>query len=331
MLHSPHRRAPEISVVVPLFNEETNVGRLHERLAAALTGLGMAAEVVYVDDGSSDATRPILERLAQADPRVVVVRLSRNFGHQAAVTAGLDHARGDAVVVMDGDLQDPPELIADMLALWEQGHEVVYAVRRRRREHVLKRFAYASFYRLLGTVAELPIPADSGDFGLMDRKVVDALARMPERRRFVRGLRAYAGFRQIGLPYDRPARPAGRTKYKLADLIRLATDGLVGFGGEPLRLVTRLGVVVALAAAMMTAWVVADALGHRTAPRGWASLVVVVLFMGSIQLLSLGIMGEYVRRIFDEVKARPTYVVGRFEPSRGAVEVAEPRPRRARA
>ena len=324
-------KPPTLSVVIPLRDEMEVVGELHRRLAATLDALPIDSEILFIDDGSADDTPAILDRLRRRDPRLAVLTLSRNFGHQAAVTAGLDHARGDAVVVMDGDLQDPPELIADMLALWEQGHEVVYAVRRRRREHVLKRFAYASFYRLLGTVAELPIPADSGDFGLMDRKVVDALARMPERRRFVRGLRAYAGFRQIGLPYDRPARPAGRTKYKLADLIRLATDGLVGFGGEPLRLVTRLGVVVALAAAMMTAWVVADALGHRTAPRGWASLVVVVLFMGSIQLLSLGIMGEYVRRIFDEVKARPTYVVGRFEPSRGAVEVAEPRPRMARA
>lgn len=322
---------PILSVVVPLRDEMEVVEELHRRLSASLDELAISSEILLVDDGSTDATSSILDDLRRRDPRLAVLTLSRNFGHQAAVTAGLDHARGDAVVVMDGDLQDPPELIADMLALWKEGHEVVYAVRRRRSENIFKRFAYSAFYRLLGSVAELPIPADSGDFGLMDRKVVDALARMPERKRFVRGLRAYAGFKQVGIPYDRPARPAGRSKYKLADLLRLATDGLVGFSGDPLRLVTRIGVLVAVTAAAMTAWVIADALGHQTAPRGWASLVVVVLFMGSIQLLSLGIMGEYVRRIFDEVKARPTYVVGRFEPAGMVSQAAEPQRRRARA
>ena len=318
MLHSPHRRAPEISVVVPLFNEETNVGRLHERLAAALTGLGMAAEVVYVDDGSSDATRPILERLAQADPRVVVVRLSRNFGHQAAVSAGIDLAEGRAVVVMDGDLQDPPEVLPQFVRRWQGGADVVYAVRRRRKEGAPKRLAYFAFYRIWNAVSDLDIPLDSGDFCLMDRKVVDALKALPERMRFVRGLRTFVGFRQAGVEYERSARESGRPKYTLRSLLGLAVDGLVSFSGHPLRLVTYLGLGTALLAGVMMIWACVDAFAHHTAPRGWASVIVAVLFLGSIQMIALGIVGEYLRLIFLEAKGRPSYIVDEVRGARAA-------------
>lgn len=300
---------PEISVVVPLLDEQENVDELHRRLTASLDRLGLAAEVVLVDDGSRDATPLLIEALAASDPRVVAIHLSRNFGHQAAVTAGLDRAKGRAVVVMDADLQDPPELIPDLLRLWREGNDVVYAVRRRRQEGLLKRLAYAAFYRLLGKLGDHDIPRDAGDFCLMDRRVVEAMKALPERVRFVRGLRAFVGFRQVGLAYDRPGRAAGASKYTLGKLVRLAVDGLVSFGGRPLRLVTYLGLATAAIALGLTAWAVADAISTRTAPRGWASLIIVVLFLGSIQLLSLGVIGEYLRLIFLEAKGRPSYIV----------------------
>jgi dolichol-phosphate mannosyltransferase len=267
-------------------------------------------EVLLVDDGSRDATPRLIDALHDQDPRVVVVRLSRNFGHQAAISAGLEHARGQAVVVMDGDLQDPPELIPQFLHLWRRGNDVVYSVRRRRRESLLKRLGYRTFYRVLALISEMDIPLDSGDFCLMDRRVVDTLNRLPERCRFVRGLRSFLGYRQVGLVYDRPAREAGRPKYTLRMLSGLAIDGLVSFSGSPLRMVTYLGLAAAGLAMVMTAWVLNDAIRNQTAPRGWASTMVVVLFMGALQLLSQGVQGEYLRLIFLESKQRPTYLVG---------------------
>ena len=298
-----------LSVVVPLYNEQENVPALWERLRAVLERLGAPFEVLWVDDGSRDATPRLIDALHARDGRVVVVRLSRNFGHQAAITAGMEHARGQAVVVMDGDLQDPPELIPQFLRLWRDGNDVVYAVRRSRREGPIKRLGYRAFYRLLGLISDLDIPLDSGDFCLMDRRVVDAFNRLPERCRFVRGLRSFLGFRQVGLAYDRPAREAGRPKYTVRKLSGLAIDGLVSFSSSPLRMVTYLGVAAAGLAMVMTAWVLNDAIRHQTAPRGWASTLVVVLFMGAIQLLSLGVIGEYIRLIFLEAKHRPPYVV----------------------
>jgi dolichol-phosphate mannosyltransferase len=306
------RERPTLSVVVPLLDESEGLPALHARLRSVLDGLGLSHEILYVDDGSRDATPSLLADLAARDPAVAVLTLSRNFGHQAAVSAGLDRATGRAVVVMDGDGQDPPELIPDLLDRWRAGFDVVYAVRRARKEGALKRLGYAAFYRLLRNVGEIEIPADSGDFGLMDRKVVAALASLPERTRFVRGLRSYVGFRQVGLEYDRPARQAGRPKYTLRKLAGLALDGLVSFSSAPLRLVTRLGLASATLALGLLAWVLHDAFVHRTAPRGWASTVVVVLFMGAVQLVSLGIIGEYVRLIFAESKRRPTYVVASY-------------------
>lgn len=306
---------PEISVVVPLHNEQETLVELYRRLSLALRSLGMTYEIVLVNDGSRDATPGMIARLQESDPALVALHLSRNFGHQAAVTAGLDHARGLAVAIMDGDLQDPPELLPELVTLWREGNDVVYAVRHRRQEGVLKRLGYFAFYRLMRAMSDLDIPLDSGDFCLMDRQVVEALKALPERLRFVRGLRSFVGFRQVGLPYDRPAREAGTSKYPLRRLVALAVDGLISFSSRPLRMVTYLGIASATAAAALMVWALIDAFSTRSAPRGWASTIVVVLFMGSIQLISLGIIGEYIRMIFLEAKQRPTYLVMKPRPA----------------
>lgn len=313
---------PTLSVVVPLFDEHENLPALYSRLTAALDPLGEPFELVFVNDGSRDATPAMLDLLAATDARVTAVHLSRNFGHQPAVTAGLDHARGAAVIVMDGDLQDPPEVLPQFVAQWRAGHEVVYAVRTKRKEGPVKRLGYFAFYRVLRAVAELDIPLDAGDFCLMDRTVVDSLAALPERVRFVRGLRTFVGFRQVGIAYERDARAAGRPKYTFRKLVGLAVDGILNFSSYPLRLVTYLGLLSAAAAAGLAAWAVYDAVSNQSTPRGWASTIVVVLFMGAIQLISLGVVGEYVRRIFLEVKGRPPYIVGRV--ARQGSEPGEP-------
>jgi dolichol-phosphate mannosyltransferase len=303
----------ELSVVVPLYNEEVNIGELYRRLDSILRDDGIGYEIVLVNDGSTDRTHELLDGLHKQDPHVVVLHLSRNFGHQAAVSAGIDAAVGDAVVVMDGDLQDPPEVIPQFVRLWREGNDVVYAIRKKRKEGWLKRLGYFTFYRTLSAISELEIPLDSGDFCLMSRRVVRALADLPERKRFVRGLRTFVGFRQVGVAYERSARRAGRPKYTLGKLVRLGVDGLVSFSSYPLRLVTYLGLANAVLAVGLTVWVAVDALWNHTAPRGWASTMVVVLYIGSIQLICLGIIGEYIRLIFWESKHRPTYIVSEFK------------------
>lgn len=299
----------EISIVVPLYNEQENLGELVRRLTAALTTLGWSYELLLVNDGSSDATPQMLEDARRHDPHIVALHLSRNFGHQAAVCAGIDHAQGQAVIVMDGDLQDPPEVLGEFIQKWREGFEVVYAIREKRKENIFKRTCYFLFYRLLRAVSDLEIPLDSGDFCLMDRRVVEAMKRLPEQLRFVRGLRTFVGFKQTGLRYERAAREAGKPKYTFRRLVRLAVDGLVSFSNFPLNLVSYLGFISTGFALILTVWVTFQALYNGNTPHGWASTVIVVLFMGSIQLFSLGIVGEYVRRIFLEVKARPTYIV----------------------
>lgn len=313
----PGHRAPspDLSVVVPLYNEMENIAELHRRLAEAIGAMGISHELVFVNDGSRDETPRLMDEAARRDPHLTLVHLSRNFGHQAAVSAGLCHARGRAVMVMDGDLQDPPEVIPQFVGRWREGYDVVYAVRRHRKEGPIKRAGYFAFYRLMNAISDLDIPLDSGDFCLMDRRVVDAMLALPEQKRFVRGLRTYVGFRQSGLDYERAARAAGEPKYGFSALIGLAIDGLVSFSNYPLRMVTRLGLISAGLAAIMMAWTLIDAFYQKTAPRGWASTIVVVLFMGSVQLISLGIIGEYIRLIFLESKGRPTYIVDRYEPA----------------
>jgi polyisoprenyl-phosphate glycosyltransferase len=296
---------PVLSVVVPLFNEEQSIRELHAKLD----------RILLVNDGSRDATRALIDELQKKDDHVAAVHLSRNFGHQAAVSAGIDHACGQAVVVMDGDLQDPPEVLAEFVQKWREGYEVVYAVRRHRKEGPIKRLGYYTFYRILSSISDLDIPLDSGDFCLMDRGVVDVLKHLPERMRFVRGLRSFAGFRQVGIEYDRAARIAGRSKYTTRALMGLAVDGLVSFSSYPLRMVTRLGMATMVVTMLLLVWVFVDAFKNHSAPQGWASTVVVVLFMGSVNLVSLGIIGEYIRLIFLEVKQRPTYIIGSYKKS----------------
>jgi polyisoprenyl-phosphate glycosyltransferase len=313
-------RSPAITVAVPLYNEEDVVVELHRRLDQTLRSLNSTFEILFVDDGSRDRTATILNTLCQSEPNVACVHLSRNFGHQAAVSAGIDHGRGQVVIVMDGDLQDPPEILPLFLAKWREGYEVVYAVRKNRKEGIFKRTAYSAFYRTLRAISDLDIPLDSGDFCLMDRRVVDLLKHLPERMRFVRGLRSFVGFRQTGLEYDRPARAAGRPKYTFRHLVGLALDGLVSFSSYPLRLVARIGLATILIAILLLGWVLSDAFFHHTAPQGWASTVVVVLFMGAVQLFGIGILGEYLRLIFLEVKGRPTYIVRSYTSADGRLE-----------
>jgi dolichol-phosphate mannosyltransferase len=303
---------PDLSVVIPLYNEEENIRELYRRVTASLQALGLEYEIVLVNDGSRDSTPALMDELQADDARVVAVHLSRNFGHQPAVCAGLDTAAGRAVIVMDGDLQDPPEVFKLFVNMWQEGYEVVYAIRQKRKEGLFKRLGYFAFYRLLRAISDLDIPLDSGDFCLMDRKVVDALKDLPERVRFIRGLRTYVGFRQVGVCYERAAREAGKPKYTFRALMGLAIDGLISFSSYPLHLVTYLGVMAIGLAVLLTGWVVVDAITNERTPRGWASTIVVVLFMSAIQLFSLGIMGEYVRRIFLECKGRNTYIIGRI-------------------
>lgn len=303
-----------ISVIIPCYNEMAVLPETHRRLASVADRLQAtgAFEFVFVDDGSLDETARVLHELALADPRVRGLRLSRNFGQQIATTAGLEHAAGDAVVIMDADLQDPPELIEAMLAHWRAGYHVVYAQRTERPgETAFKLWSAKLFYRLLQSISHAPIPSDTGDFRLMDRRVVDALLRMPERDRFLRGMVGWVGYRQIAVPYKREPRFAGTTGYPFWKMVRFAIDGVVSFSFAPLRLAVWTGFfVIGLA---LLGIVYAVVLRFFADPsqwvRGWASIFVAILFMGGVQLISLGIIGEYVGRIYGEVKQRPLYFV----------------------
>jgi len=299
----------ELSVVIPIYGEEETLPELDRRLRASLEPLGVPYEVILVNDGSRDASLDVMHRLRAADARIKIVDLSRNFGHQLAISAGIDHAEGRAVVVMDGDLQDPPEIVPALVERWKQGYEVVYAVRRTRREGVLLQFAYKTFYRVLHALSDVDLPLDSGDFSLMDRRVVDHLVQLPERNRFVRGLRSWVGFRQIGYEYDRPERFAGEAKYTFRRLLRLALDGLFAFSDVPLRLSTNLGLFVVAISLILGAWTLFKRVFGIEVVPGFATITLLVLFFGGVQLVALGILGEYVGRIYTEVKLRPRYVV----------------------
>jgi dolichol-phosphate mannosyltransferase len=299
-----------LSVVVPIYNELEVLPQLVERLTRALDGAGAAAwEAILVDDGSADRSFDALRDAHARDPRVKVVRLARNFGHQVAISAGLEHASGDAVIIMDGDLQDPPELVPEFVRLWRQGWDVVYAVRRTRQEAWIKRAAYQLFYRVLRMLARLDIPLDSGDFCLMDRRVADVVVRMRERNRFVRGLRTWAGFRQTALAYDRDPRAGGAPKYTLRRLVQLALDGIIGFSYFPLRLGTLLGIGAAAVSFFGILFVLYLRLFTDRSIPGFASTAIIILFLGGVQLFTLGLIGEYVGRIYDEVRRRPLFVV----------------------
>lgn len=303
---------PEISLVVPVYNEAENLNLLYARLTDVLQGTGFSYEIIFVDDGSSDGGLDRLSTLGSQDPHFMIIELSRNFGHQTAISAGLDYARGQGVMVMDADLQDPPEVLPQFIAKWKEGFDVVYAVRRARKEGLGKRTAYALYYRLLKRIANIDIPLDAGDFCIMDRKVVDLIKAMPERNRFVRGIRSWVGLRQTGLPYERKERHAGRPAYTFGRLLYLALDGMVSFSYVPLRLISLVGIGVSIVSLIMALFYVVKKLVFGLTPPGFATLTAAVFFLAGIQLITIGVIGEYVGRIFEEVKRRPLYVVRRI-------------------
>ncbi|HRC23299.1 MAG: glycosyltransferase [Nitrospira sp.] len=307
----PSTGRPELSVIIPVFNEAENLPTLHGRLTRALVNLGMEYEIVLVDDGSQDQSPDILRRMEAEDQRIVIVEFARNFGHQVAISAGLEQCRGRVVCIMDADLQDPPEVLHTFLAKWREGWEVVYAIRTERKEWWGKRLAYAGFYRLLQRVANIDIPLDAGDFCVMDRRVVDLLVRMPERNRFVRGIRSWVGFKQIGVPYERHARHAGAPKYTFRKLLYLALDGLISFSHMPLRIITLLGFTVSFLSFLVALFYLVKKFTLGTGVPGFTTLVVSIFFLAGIQLVTIGVIGEYIGRISDEVKRRPLYVARR--------------------
>jgi polyisoprenyl-phosphate glycosyltransferase len=300
-----------LSIVVPCMNEAEGVQQTHQRIVRVLEQSSVDFEVIYVDDGSTDSTAEVLRTVQRSDPRVCVIRLSRNFGHQIAITAGLEHSAGDAVVVIDGDLQDPPEVILEFVSKWSDGYDVVYGVRTERDgESNFKKWSAKAFYRFFSQMSDTRMPLDTGDFRLMDRCVVDAFLSMPERDRFVRGMVSWLGFSQVAVPYHRESRIAGKTKFSLFKMLRFALDGIFSFSILPLRLATWTGFAASgIAVLGIVAILLERFLNVPGLVRGWSSAVIGELFIGGVQLVCLGIIGEYVGRIYGETKHRPLYVV----------------------
>ena len=297
-----------LSVIIHVYNEEEIVAETYRVLEEELKDV--EHELIFVNDGSQDKTREILEGLLPNNPNNRIVNFSRNFGHQAAFSAGLDHAQGDAVVIIDGDLQDPPALIHEMLAKWQEGYQVVYAQRNKRKgETIFKRFSAFCFYRIIGKMTNIEIPPDTGDFRLMDRCVVDQLKNLPERSRFLRGLVCWVGFKKIGIKYDRAERTAGKSKYPLKKMLHLASNGITGFSSAPLKISFFMGLLATLIAFGVLVWSILERiLSPATTVPGWASLMTAIVFFGGVQLITIGILGEYIGRIYDEVKQRPLYI-----------------------
>jgi glycosyltransferase involved in cell wall biosynthesis len=312
---------PEYSVVLPIFNEEETLPELVRRLQDLLDRLDGPAEVILVDDGSRDRSYQLMLAAREGDDRFKILRLSRNFGHQIAITAGMDVAAGQAVVIMDADLQDPPEVVVEMAARWREGYDVVYAVREERSgETWFKRVTAAAFYRLFHRMTDVSVPIDVGDFRLVDRRALEAFKSMRESNRYVRGMFGWVGFRQTGVQYPRAERFAGETKYPLTKMLKFATDGIVSFSSEPLRIALKLGFAVSLLSFILGAsFLISKLIGLYSVP-GLASVAVYVSFIGGIQLLILGVIGEYIARIHDEVKARPLYLVSEAHGLPGLVE-----------
>lgn len=307
---------PKVSVAIPIYNEASVIDELLRRVFAVLDELpGGPHEVVFVDDGSQDETLAMLESAAESEPRIVVISLSRNFGHQPALSAAFNEVSGDVVVVMDADLQDPPEAIFPMLDKYREGHDVVYAIRVKRKEGRLKRWCYASFYRLMSWLADLRLPEGAGDFALLSRRMVRHIGESPERHRYLRGLRTWYGFSQVGIEVERSARHSGTPKYNVRRLFRLAFDGIFAFSVIPIRLATVLGLLVVFCSMLFAAYsLYAKLFFDQTSgqsPTGFTAIIFAVIFLGGMQLLFLGVAGEYIARIYDEVKRRPHYVVDR--------------------
>jgi polyisoprenyl-phosphate glycosyltransferase len=305
-------RAFRLSVAIPVQNEETVVPELVRRVCGVLDQLeGGPHEIVFVDDGSTDRTFELLEEVAQKDLRIIVVSLSRNFGHQAALAAALDHVTGAAAVVMDGDLQDAPEVIPQFVELFHQGYDVVYAQRVRGNEPWALRLCYFAFYRIMARLSNISLPVDSGDFGLMSHRVIDQLRRMPEHHRYLRGLRSWVGFRQTGIPIRRAERHSGRSKYSFLGLIKLAADGIFAFSIVPIRAAALLGAVVMVISLLYVCYSLYAKLFLHISPQGFTALIVAFTFLFGMLLFFLGVIGEYVGRIYEEAKARPLYIVAR--------------------
>ncbi len=302
---------PTLSLVLPIYNEEAVIPELHARLQGFLAKLGVTSEVVFVNDGSKDRSMELLRGVAKGEPRYRILSFARNFGHQTAITAGIDYARGAAVVVMDADLQDPPEVVLEMVAKWREGYDVVYGKRRKREgETFFKLLTAKWFYRVFAAMIPIEVPLDTGDFRLMSRRVVIALRALRETHRFVRGMVAWVGFKQTAVLYDRPGRFAGETKYPLRKMLKFAADGITSFSILPLRLSTYLGLTISALSVLIAIWaIVARFVLHATVP-GWTAQVVLTALLASVQLVMIGILGEYVGRIYEQAKARPLYVVG---------------------
>jgi glycosyltransferase involved in cell wall biosynthesis len=308
------RSVPTYSLVIPAYNEEGVMPELAARLAELMDALDGDAEAILVDDGSRDRTYELMVEAAKADPRFRLIRLSRNFGHQIALTAGVDLAAGDAVIVLDADLQDPPEVVLELAKQWREGYDVVYAVRKERQgETAFKRATASWFYRGFNRISEVEVPLDVGDFRLVDRRALDIFNSMRESNRFVRGMFSWIGLRQTGVEYTRQERYAGETHYPLRKMLRFAATGVISFSGAPLRFALNVGFVVSLIAFALGIWsMIVKITGLYEVP-GWTSIVVVTTFLGGIQLIVLGVIGEYIADIHDEVKGRPLYVVGELE------------------
>jgi dolichol-phosphate mannosyltransferase len=307
------RRPVNISVAIPIYNEVDTLPVLHRRLAAVLDELSGQHEILFVNDGSRDGSDEVLSALAVCDPRVRVIHLSRNWGHQAALSAAFDHVRGDVMILMDGDLQDTPETIPRFVSEYQRGFDVVYAIRSRRKESWLLRTAYAGFYWLIARISNITLPEGAGDFGLLSARVVRTIRNCPERHRYLRGLRSWAGFRQQGIIVERDARFAGESKYSWIKLFRLAFDGIFAFSAVPLRAATWLGAATIAAALAFTVVATISHLFFARSPQGFTALITAITFLAGVQLLFLGVIGEYVGRIYEQVKQRPLYLVDRIE------------------
>lgn len=312
-----------VSVAMPVHNEESVVPELVRRVGAVLDSLPSGPhEMIFVDDGSSDRTLALLEQAAAGDPRIGVISLSRNFGHQPAITAALDHTTGDVTVIMDGDLQDSPEAIPQFLAKYREGFDVVYARRVNRKESWWLRVSYWAYYRMLARMSHIYLPLDSGDFGLMSARVVNELRRMPERQRYVRGLRTWVGFRQIGIDVERAERHSGESKYSAWGLLKLASDGIFAFSTVPIRMALIFGVVAMSVSTLFALYAIVAKFFLNRSPQGFTAIILVITFLSGVNLTFLGIIGEYVGRMYEEVKARPIYVISKFIRNGRPVSVA---------
>lgn len=311
-----------LTIAVPVYNEESNLPELYRRLKTVLQGIPGQHQLLFVNDGSSDGTGEILSAMVLCDPQVRAVHFARNFGHQAALSAALDHAEGDAVVLMDGDLQDTPESIPKFVAEHQRGFDVVYAIRTKRKEGWLLRSAYASFYWLISRISDVDLPQGAGDFGLMSARVLRIVRACPERHRYLRGLRRWAGFRQTGIEVERDARYRGESKYNWLKLFRLAADGIFSFSAVPLRAASWMGMLTIFGAAMFTMYATVAHLFFSRSPQGFTALITAITFLAGVQLIFLGVIGEYIGRIYEQVKQRPLYLVDRIECSEDTLQLS---------